>query len=72
MADKEWTIADLAKSIKRTPATTRGLLRKHKIDRGSNKAYVWKNSTAMQAVAKKISSVTAVKKKAKAKKAAAA
>jgi hypothetical protein len=70
MAKEELGVADMAKHIKRSEATTRNLLRKNKVKR-SGKAYVWPSVGAMQAAAKKLTGETPKKKKKTVEKAAA-
>lgn len=50
---KEFTIDDAAKKMDRTPATMRGLFRRHKIEK-AGKAYIWPSLKAMEGDLKKL------------------
>jgi hypothetical protein len=51
--EKEYGVEDLAKYMKRSEATVRGMLRRSKVKR-SGKSYSWSSAGAMQAQAKKL------------------
>lgn len=53
MADNELGVEDLAKFMKRSPATVRALLRDRKVKK-TGKSYSWSNKSALQTVAKKL------------------